>query len=138
MTHESPNIKHFQFGFWKQNFCFSFQAFKNIQHQSALKNTLGLYNFYCLRQETKILFEKSELMFSSFTWSSLCSGKINLDVHIPSKTCHHQNTTALPNYITSYMQPCTYKTLSQHPTTLGPTSVQHYITTKLSLQYTNT
>ena len=33
-----------------------------------------------LRQETKILFEKSELNFESLTWSSLDSGKMNLDV----------------------------------------------------------
>ena len=31
-------------------------------------------------RETKIYFEKSELNFSSFTWSSLCSSKMNLDV----------------------------------------------------------
>ena len=34
----------------------------------------------CLREATKKLFKKSELNFSSFTWSSLWKGKINLDV----------------------------------------------------------
>ena len=48
------------------------------------ENALGLYIFESLRQETKILFEKSEFNFSSFTWSSLCSGKMNLDLVICS------------------------------------------------------
>ena len=52
----------------------------------SFKNTLGLSILESLRQETKSLFEKSELNFSCFTWSSLCSGKINLDLKKPNSS----------------------------------------------------
>ena len=46
---------------------------------------LGLYIFESLRQEEEKIFEKSELNFQSFTWSSLCSGIINLDIRYVPK-----------------------------------------------------
>ena len=45
------------------------------------ENTLGLYIFESLRQETKILFENSELNFESLIWSSLCRSKMDLDIY---------------------------------------------------------
>ena len=45
------------------------------------KNTLRLYIFESLRQETQNLFVKSELNFESLTWSLLGSGRMNLDIY---------------------------------------------------------
>ena len=61
-------------------FHFFLRLSKTYSINPYLKNTLGLYIFERLRQETKILFEKSELNFSSFTWTLLCSGKMNGDI----------------------------------------------------------
>ena len=65
----------------KKHFCFSFKPFKKKKkHQSVCEKYTRALLFESLRQETKILFEKSELNFLSFTWSPLCSGKMNLDL----------------------------------------------------------
>ena len=57
-----------------------FRLSKTYSINPSLKNTLRLYVFESLRQVTKILFDKSELNFESLTWSSLGSGRINLDI----------------------------------------------------------
>ena len=54
---------------------------KTISFNPSLENTLGLYVFKCLRQETKNLFEKSEFNSENFTWSLLSSVAINVNLY---------------------------------------------------------
>ena len=49
--------------FWNKNLAFYFRLSKTYSINLSLKNTLGLYVFESFRQETKNLFEKSELNF---------------------------------------------------------------------------
>ena len=56
---------------------------KTYSFNTSLRNTLGLYVFESLRQETKILFEKSEFHSENFTWSLLSSVAITA-IHEPS------------------------------------------------------
>ena len=57
------NFQLFQSCFSNKNFYFHSRLSKIYSFNPSLKNTLGLYVFGNFGQETKILFEKSEINF---------------------------------------------------------------------------
>ena len=63
-----------------KRFDFNFRLSKTYSFNPSLKNTLGLYIFKSLRQETKILFDKSEFNSENFTWSLLSRVAINVNI----------------------------------------------------------
>ena len=79
MKHEEKTVKEVKIHNFVVCACKS-QDFAQSQKTFALSHDHVTVTFR--NSGKKVKFDKSEFKFSSFTWSSLCGGKMNLDLAI--------------------------------------------------------